>query len=722
MSETDLPTALGLRPIDRLLAAIDDPAARAAAAALEEHLAGALGRVWPTGPVAETDEATGAQPDEPRDEPRDEDGWMARVAAELDAVGDETEPAKVARGLRRASRIFADRLHDPARAYTTAAQLLALEGAATLIDDPALLEELAQRAREAEALPALVEAYEALAQDQGTEPAARVRLLEEIAELCAKELGRADEAAVALREALALEPGRRRSLHRLLQLDTAAKRWSDAVATLAGLAAVEDEPEMRARYLYAAAVIERDERRDTAAAARLFEGAHALSPGHTKAAEAALRLLRAQGDLTGILRLRHRALASPGVDRPTEEVSRLWVDVALLAERSFGDAATALAALEAADRLQPAKTRARLARIAGLGLEVGGPALESATAAQRALLVHAPEDPAIHRALLDLHGRAGRTDGAAWAAAALVALGRADEEEARCAEGLPDLARSLARLSPQIWDELLHPDTDDLLEGLLGVVAPALALLVAPPHRGPEGAPVAPPQAIARAAALFGVAAPEVVVEGVAGNVELQALRRDGRFVPTLVLSPAQADALCQGLSGELAFEVARRIALLRPAWRLRVALPTQALLELAVCVALRLGGTAPALIGADPEVERLARLLRPRLRPAEVEALEVGAARWLAEHQDPDDAAVDVRRYVAASELSAARAALLLTGDLPAAVRALRRDRTLLELLDPALRVQDLLLFAASEVHLRLRATAVHVAPEAEEVLDAAS
>jgi tetratricopeptide (TPR) repeat protein len=58
---------------------------------------------------------------------------------------------------------------------------------------------------------------------------------------------------------LELEPGRRTTLHKLLDVYTKQARWQPAIDLLHQLAKVEEDPAVRARTLYSAALILRDE-------------------------------------------------------------------------------------------------------------------------------------------------------------------------------------------------------------------------------------------------------------------------------------------------------------------------------------------------------------------------------------------------------------------------------------------------------------------------------
>src|SRR4029079_1032872 len=64
-----------------------------------------------------------------------------------------------------------------------------------------------------------------------TDDETRAQISEEIGDLYLEKLKHAAQAITAYQAVLALSPARRQTLHRLLELYTAAKRWRDAAGT-----------------------------------------------------------------------------------------------------------------------------------------------------------------------------------------------------------------------------------------------------------------------------------------------------------------------------------------------------------------------------------------------------------------------------------------------------------------------------------------------------------
>jgi len=206
---------------------------------------------------------------------------------------------------------------------------------------------------------------------------------------------------------------------------------------------------------------------------------------------------------------------------------------------------------------------------------------------------------------------------------------------------------------------------------------------------------------------------------------------------PALILGPAAetpADEL------ELVFDLAQHLAALRPERFVRVALRTPAALELALKAILALGRPADDVAaaeasgagGADKEKDRetetgetettpvgggqgsggangggaggdvtpLVTYLR-RALPAPV-ALEIAAlGRKLVEARGPN---VDLARWSAAADLTAARAALVVTGDLETALSVVSSQPAAPSALPSKERMKDLIAFAISEHYFTCR------------------
>jgi tetratricopeptide (TPR) repeat protein len=501
---------------------------------------------------------------------------------------------------------------------------------------------------------------------------------------------------------------RRAELHAELDRQTEEQRWAEAVVTLGRLAALEIDPALHARYHHAAALIQRDRLANPRAALALLERATRDAPELTAAWEAAAKLLRERGDLAALRsHLGRRLLHAPPPAEPAHR-ARLWRELGELSWRPLRDHDTAAAALEAAAALDP--TDASIDEtLAELYDELGAAAARAAIAAHQRRAARRPEAPAPYQALERLWEKAGRPERARWAANARAVLG-SDHASPPPAPTDASALTGRGTLSDRTWDCLAHPDEDGFVGAAFALVGPALETLTAPAapvtpdqpgepvpfDRGP--APAEPPGAFAARAAVALARAlgqpPPALHLGARPGAPIEVHRLPGEGPLALLIDRTFA---CHAAEEEIVFRLARTLALLRPRWRLRFVLPTPALLGLGLRVALAAGGAPPRDV--DPEAERVARQVKKRLSTPAREQL-AAITHTLAARPAP----VDLDVWAAASELTAARAALALGGDLAAAVRVVdaEGDHGALTARE---RRRDLLAFAVSEELFAVRA-----------------
>src|SRR5262249_24699690 len=156
------------------------------------------------------------------------------------------------------------------------------------------------------------------------------------------------QAIIAYQTVLALAPTRRQTFHKLLELYTAERRWRDAAGMLVRLADLEETGPVRAKYLYAAAVIHRDEPSDAEGAVSLFNRALDDAPDLTKAFDAGERLL-AEGWVWKELARNYRKMIKrlPAEGQPELRL-RLWSGLGEVSFSQLGDVEMAATALEVA--------------------------------------------------------------------------------------------------------------------------------------------------------------------------------------------------------------------------------------------------------------------------------------------------------------------------------------------------------------------------------------
>ncbi|HVY49784.1 MAG TPA: hypothetical protein VHB21_28010, partial [Minicystis sp.] len=319
---------------------------------------------------------------------------------------------------------------------------------------------------------------------------------------------------------------------------------------------------------------------------------------------------------------------------------------------------------------------------------------------------HDARDVETLRALFAAVRDAGDVDRALATAHALVHLGAAREAEREFFEQRRPrgLIQPTSAVSPEAWRRLLfHPDEEPLTSEIFAIVAPAVLLgrvaalrhakalpALAPEARhDPRTSTIAAVRCLGWAAAILGMPAPPVYAEPER---------------PTLVeVVPAVPPASRLGklvLSGrtpeELAFAAGRHLACFREEHFVRTLLPSIPELEDVFLAALSVGNPGlPLHADVKRRVVPIAKAIEPLLEPVLVDRLRGAFLRFVEE-----GGRTNLQRWAVAADRTAARAGMLLAGDLGAAERVLALDAGV----DARAFVDDLVVFVTSERYTRLR------------------
>ncbi len=530
---------------------------------------------------------------------------------------------------------------------------------------------------------------------------------------CAIALADSRAAQDAIEVALRLDPDHLGALKRAVEIYAEHGQWLAALAAAERIAAADPDRKLRARYWQVAARICAEELSMGEDAIVRYRRALDEDPELDGAALALERLLVVSGDTSGLMALYTQRIQQLGpVGGPgDDERLRLWAALADSCE-AMGDREATRVALEVATKIDGSRLELR-ARLADACVSAGADHLDRAIAEHREILARDKGRIASYHALAELYERTARpalaracTD----AARQLVCLGLA---EGPLGLGAIDAAiapaGAIARrpLGDRDWSLLRDRDEDPALSALWMRIAPLITELEASSHRAlrldPREAIVAGdsrPFAIAarEAARLLGAAQPSLHVrhEQVHPARFLNARSEDALCPALLIGTPLLGDRRSQR---DLLFSLSLRLVHLRPERLLRLALPDPAALSLLVQTVMALvaegegkGRTVPG---------RTAEALRAHLSPLAFDQM-IGVGRHLVERGE--DPGALVRRWLRATDLTAGRAALALSGDLPRALRALLADDQQ-AFAGQKERVLDLCWASATEEFLEVRA-----------------
>jgi tetratricopeptide (TPR) repeat protein len=511
-------------------------------------------------------------------------------------------------------------------------------------------------------------------------------------------LGDAIQSIAAYRSALAVQPDRRSVLEKLSALYTEHKHWRAAVETFEKLAALEPAPAERAALLQRAAKIERDELESPDKAIELLEraldDAPALEPAFD-ALEAMLTEAKKWKELARAFRTVVKRLPPEGNEALRV---RLWHGLGEVCRLRLDDLDGARAAYAAADALEP-RNPGRQALLVELYAHAGPDHAPGAIAFHQRLVAADPDRLASYRALAQLYKETGEEDKRWCVAATLTFLRKADDElkavyGARRPEPiLPE------RVPASLWQRLVHPDEDELVGRLFELAGPHVALAAAEAHtvfglRRADRVDVATDdrpasRALFVATRALGLPAPDLFHDAREREaMVLRNLREGAVYTPAVVVGSGKGD------ERELGFRAARIAALLRPGALLR-GLGTPRFLQSALETVLAIGGVLP--VPMDPLSEAVAAHL-----PADVADQLSAAARLVMAERGP---APSVTAWVSGVDLTAARIAFALTGDIAAAAQVMVAEPPDASPLPAKRRLKDLIAFSISEDYFAIRA-----------------
>jgi tetratricopeptide (TPR) repeat protein len=540
------------------------------------------------------------------------------------------------------------------------------------------------------------------------EPDEKPVLEEEIGDAYADKLSDAERAEACYRAALELEPGRRSALHKLLDVYTKQARWQPAIDLLNQLAKVEEDPAVRARTLYTAALILRDELNLPDEAASLLERCLDEAPDLTVAFEDLEALHKGAGDWKALAHSYRRMVKRLPTDAPHAFRLSLWTRLGDVAVKRLHDRKLALTAFEAAAALEPGDLT-RQETLAHLYELSGADTREQAIAAHQRLLARDPHRTDSYRALAKLYGDGNEIDKQWCVASALYYLKKADPSiDAIFRRHRPAQVRLPQRsFTEEIWQRVVHPDEDRLLDALFALAAPYLSTPTAKPpdalglgrrHRVDLTVDRTPPVLAAiQLAEVMGFPMPELFRgENENAQTVILNLQYKGRPKAAVALAPTTQ----RRNSFDLVFDLASQMAFLRPERVLRFAFGTPAAIEGGLRAVLALGAAPAGAWGTNPEISQMVAYLRRAVPPPVVSTI-AAAGRALSEARGDN---IDVTKWLAATHLSAARAALVLTGDLGAAARVIMSEPMPLTPISVQKRLLDLVAFSVTDDYFACR------------------
>ena len=632
---------------------------------------------------------------------------LARVSAK---VGEHRDAAEAYQELLRS---FGDQFTPAQRIEATMAgarasfQVDDLYGARELTQQV-----LAQEPKRADALELLLQCCIASSDEAGALEA-RTRLLEVVPDSdrfrLLVQIGESYEAASDtesadrfFRQALEIDPNSRLVLNKLLNLYAESENWKRATETLGLLAAQETDTGRKARLLFSIGTMFRDQLEDGAEAVTFFNQALGEDPSLLEAFEAIDRLLTEAKDWNA-LQKNYRKM----IERVSGDSSEEGRALQLLLYRNLGEVyrtrlgryEEAIASFQLASGLAPGDQTIHEI-LADLYARSG--ASGAAVIAQHHRLIELePFRFESYHTLYDLYLREKQGDKAWCVAGALTLLRQATpEQEAFYNKHLTAAPKAIAKaISAEQWRLIYHADTDVVLSNLFAAVSVSIrdtfstdlkTLGLKKKDRLDLNDKSLLSNAIKQAALA-------------ADCGELLAYTKDGvAGVANANLHPAAVVVGKEMLSGkqprELAFAATRAAALMRPEFYLASIAPKSDAIKPFFYAAV---AVVTEQMPADAPVERVQQLAHAMqdLQPPHRGEIESRVKAVLEAGRNPDLSA-----WLRHADLTAARAALVASGDLRSAIEQVSKGVNAVGRANEQDRVRDLTLFAVSEHYFQLR------------------
>jgi hypothetical protein len=548
-------------------------------------------------------------------------------------------------------------------------------------------------------------------------PAEKAPILERIGDLLREKLKNSARAASTYLEALELDGSNHRVLQKLLDLQSETGQWQAAIETIARFLALEADPRRRGKYLSATAAIRQHELKDPAAAAGDYQraleaflhGGDALDEATRKSAleafESLEELLAAQKDwqkLDRVYRLLIKRL--PNGD---PILVKLWQSLGEIHRTGLGEPEIAIVAFETAHSLDAGKSPERVRILTELYGLVGKQAPAKATDHAARLVDAEPDNPEAYRAMGKACLEAGRLDEAWCVSRALVYRKQATPEEEQFYRRYQEHERRKARgvLDDDAWSVLRDENEDRIVSSIFALTWEGPVSLRAGTAKSfqlkskekikVEDGSRAVGKIFQNAARVLNSPLPHVYVQPErSGRLVLANCVEGGALAPTVIVA---RDLMAGYRDTEIVFCVASTLALLRPAWYLRLALPTVQELDAALIAAI---GLVRDDVAVRPEiaplVESFSAEMKKRVGPQTREALG-DLVRRLTERPN-------LARWRDAVDTAARRAGLLVCGELEAAARMVSTEPVLPDGPRPRDKVQDLVVFSVSPAYFATR------------------
>ena len=505
--------------------------------------------------------------------------------------------------------------------------------------------------------------------------------------------------------ALEERPDDRGLLTKLMQLYSEEKDWAKLVEVVLRLADFVEDPRQRAKYMHTAAIVTSRQLGETEQALAYYERALEFDPALVKAADEAIDLRSQIGDSDGVERLLKVQLEQAKQTQDRAKIVHVLDQLGELYRKFLNEPELAIDAYEAAQAFEP-EDKERTELLAELYASDAAQYLDKAVRAQAQMLRLNPYRVESYKLLRRLYTEARRPDPAWCLCQVLVVLNLADPDEERFfrRHRSENAAPAQEVLTEDDWAAYLsHEDADPLVTRIFALIQPTIIRARTQPlanlgydetfrlNLAEQPYPVL--QMLYYAQGVLGFEAPPVYQNpnDPAGLGFLHA------HTPSIVLGTAAFDSSVPSQS--LAFVAGRHLTYFRPGYYVRHLVPTgtglKAWLFAAVKLCVPQFPVAPDLQG---QVDEALALMTTDFHGTRRELLASLVSKLL-----QSGGAVDLKKWVAAIDLTADRAGFLLAHDLTVATEVMRATDEAASVPSKE-RVKEAVLYSISAEYFALR------------------
>ncbi len=555
-------------------------------------------------------------------------------------------------------------------------------------------------------------------------------LANEIATIYRDRLQNASKASAAYLDALAIAPEDHQLLQKVLDLHIETKRWREAVEIMERFIGLEADAFRKGVYFHAAATVCRDELKSLDEAVDYYDCAldcFFSQPDRLDDQKLPRALMSFQAIDTVLTtrrdwRAQERAYRDMIKRLPNDgnpRFQKLHVGlIDALGEiyrsrlKQYDDAS---AAFEIAQQLDPdnklnGTDRAEI--LAELHVLAGPDRADKAIEQHTRMLRREPFKYDSYKALARIYRDTRQYDKQWCMSSTLAFLAKADADELQFYEQYKPRGLVKARngMSPESWAKLAHPDENRYISAIFGGCWESVAAMKAFPHkdfgvRREDRRQLHDDQLMfsklfVYAAKVLNVQLPDVYLLGddKAAEIQLANAIEKRELCPSFMV---RTHMLQGKTEREVAFLLARKLAFMRPEYYLRMLLPTNTELKVAVLSAIvMLQPRFPVPPNLVASVQQYLPEMQKRMSPQAMEQLGAVVQRFV--QATPE---INLAKWGHAVDAVSHRAGFMVCGDLAVAARAVAVEPVVLD--GPTIKdkVRELVLFSISEEYFSVRA-----------------